>query len=164
MNDFHTGLFDCCKSEHILHNGHVIKFSRLESLKAFLCPCIVLEENTRRLDLEPNSIYCQNWNCFGYFILGIISAAFASIPGQDGLYVSNNILLGASALHASERDALMRKYGITSERDSAVTCFKTTCCWWMALAQESREITIRQQINDSYQAPEIPEMERRFLP
>ena len=163
MNDFHTGLFDCCKSEHTLHNGRVIKFSRLESLKAFLCPCIVLEENTRRLDLEPNSIYCQNWNCFGYFILGIISAAFASIPGQEGLYASDDILLGAAALHASERDALMRKYGITSESESAITCFKTSCCWWMALAQESREITIRQQINDPYQAPLDMEMEQRLL-
>jgi hypothetical protein len=164
MNDFHTGLFDCCKAEYTLNNGRVIKFSRLESLKAFVCPCIVLEENTRRLYLEPKSIYCQNWNCLGYFILGMISTAIASIPGQDGLYFSDNILLGAAALHASERDALMRKYGITSERDSAVTCFKTTCCWWMALAQESREITIREQINDPYQAPEISEMEQRFLP
>jgi len=163
MNDFHTGIFDCCKSEHTLHNGRVIQFSRLESLKAFLCPCIVLEENTRRLDLEPNSIYCQNWNCFGYFILGIISAAFASIPGQAVLSVSDNILLGAAALHASERDALMRKYGITSENESATTCFKTSCCWWMALAQESREITIRQQNNDPYQAPLNIEIEQRFL-
>ena len=163
MNDFHTGLFDCCKSEHTLSNGRVIKFSRLESLKAFLCPCIVLEENTRRLNLEPNSIYCQNWNCFGYFILGIISAAFASIPGQDGLYASDTILLGAAALHASERDALMRKYGITSESESAITCFKTSCCWWMALAQESREITIREQITNPYEPPEHMEMEQRLL-
>ena len=163
MNDFHTGLFDCCKSEHTLHNGRVIKFSRLESLKAFLCPCIVLEENTRRLDLEPNSIYCQNWNCFGYFILGIISASFASIPGQDGLYASDNILLGAAALHASERDALMRKYGITGEQESAVTCCKTSCCAWMALAQESREITIREHINDPYEPPEHMEMEQRLF-
>src|SRR5210317_1222285 len=66
MNDFHTGLFDCCKSEYTLNNGRVVKFSRLESLKAFICPCIVLEENTRRLNLEPKSIYCQNWNCLGF--------------------------------------------------------------------------------------------------
>ena len=163
MNDFHTSLFDCCKSEYTLHNGRVIKFSRLESFKAFLCPCIVLEENTKRLDLEPNTIYCQNWNCFGYFILGIISAAFASIPGQDGLYASDNILLGAAALHASERDALMRKYGITSESESAITCFKTSCCWWMALTQESREITIREQMNDPYQPPSVMEIEQRLL-
>ena len=71
--------------------------------------------------------------------------------------------MGASALHASERDALMRKYGITSERDSSETCFKTTCCWWMALAQESREITIREQINDPYQPPLDMRMEERLL-
>ena len=163
MNDFHTGLFDCCKSQYTLSNGHVVKFSRLESLKAFVCPCIVLGQNTERLDLQPNTIYCQNWNCLGYFILGMISTAFASIPGQNGLYVSDDILIGAAALHASERDALMRKYGITSEKESVETFFKTSCCWWMALAQESREITIREQINDPYQAPLDMEMEQRFI-
>jgi Cys-rich protein (TIGR01571 family) len=163
MSDFHTGLFDCCKSEYTLSNGRVVKLSRLESLKAFLCPCVVLEENTRRLDLEPNTIYCQNWNCLGYFVLQTLSATLIGTTPNSGMYLGDNIIMGASALHASERDALMRKYGITSERDSAETCFKTTCCWWMALAQESREITIREQNNDPYQSPLNMEMEERLL-
>jgi len=163
MSDFHTGLFDCCKSEYTLNNGRVVKFSRLESLKAFICPCIVLEENTRRLNLEPKSIYCQNWNCLGYCMFGLLSTGLVALIGDDGVYMANDVSFGAAALHASERDALMRKYGITSERDSAETCFKTTCCWWVALAQESREITIREQINDPYEPPEYMEMEQRFL-
>lgn len=157
MDDFHTGLFDCCKSEYVLNHGRVVKFSRLESLKAFLFPCVVLEENTRRLNLEPNSVYCQNWNCFGYFILGCFSNALLGSTGVENLALGHDVLLGASALHASERDALMRKYGITSERNSAETCCKTTFCWWMALAQESREITIREHLDHPYQAP--PQME-----
>ena len=163
MSDFHTGLFDCCKSEYTLSNGRVVKLSRWESLKAFLCPCIVLEENTKRLDLQPNTIYCQNWNCLGYFMLQTLSATLIGTTPNSGMYFGDNIIMGASALHASERDALMRKYGITSERDSAETCFKTTCCWWMALAQESREITIREQNNDPYQPPLNMEMEERLL-
>ena len=119
MSDFHTGLFDCCKSEYTLSNGRVVKLSRWESLKAFLCPCIVLEENTKRLDLQPNTIYCQNWNCLGYFMLQTLSATLIGTTPNSGMYFGDNIIMGASALHASERDALMRKYGITSERDSA---------------------------------------------
>ena len=163
MSDFHTGLFDCCKSEYTLNNGRVVKLNRWESLKAFLLPCIVLEENTRRLDLEPNTIYCQKWNCLGYFMLQTLSATLIGTTPHSGMYFGDNIIIGAAALHASERDALMRKYGITSEQDSAETCFKTTCCWWMALAQESREITIREQINDPYQPPPNMEMEQRFI-
>ena len=163
MNDFHTGLFDCCKSEHTLHNGRVIKFSRLEPLKAFICPCLVLEENTRRLDLEPNTIYCQKWNCFGYWVLGLTSAALISSVGTDAPYFGDDFVLGAAALHASERNALIKKYEITTESDPATTCFKTYCCSCCSLAQESREITIREQMNDPYQPPSVMEIEQRLL-
>jgi hypothetical protein len=96
-------------------------------------------------------------------MFGLLSTGLVALIGDDGVYMANDVSFGAAALHASERDALMRKYGITSERDSAETCFKTTCCWWVALAQESREITIREQINDLYEPPEHMEMEQRFL-
>ena len=163
MSDFHTGLFDCCKSEYTLSNGRVVKFSRLESLKAFLFPCVVLGENTRRLDLEPNTIYCQNWNCLGYWTFGLLSAALISSIGTDAPYFGDDFVLGAAALHASERNALIKKYKITTESDPATTCFKTYCCGCCSLAQESREITIREQIINPYQPPLDMEMEERLL-
>jgi len=99
----------------------------------------------------------------GYWMFGLLSTALIGTIGNDTPYVGDDFILGAAALHASERDALMRKYGITSEQESAATCCKTTFCWWMALAQESREITIREQITNPYEPPERMEMEQRLL-
>ena len=69
--------------------------------------------------------------------------------------------LGAYALHASERDALMREFDITTEPSSAETFLKATFCACCALAQESREITIRQHLESTgllYEPPQPVEM------
>lgn len=160
MDRFQTGLFDCFKSEHTTAHGHVVNASRWVTVKAFFCPCIVLSENTRRLNLELGQVYCQQWNCLGY-------TAFIALSGVLGWvgYPMNECALGAAALHASERDALMREYDITTEPSSAETFLKATFCPCCALSQESREITIRQHLGSSglsYEPPEPEEMDKVF--
>jgi len=163
MNRFQTGLFDCCNSKHTTVHGHVVHTSRCLPVKAFFCPCIVLAENTRRLDLDEqldDQVYCQRWNCLGY-------TAFIALSGVLGWvgYPMNECRIGAAALHASERDALMREYDITTERSSAETFLKATFCPWCALSQESREITIRQHLEIAgllYEPPQPEEMNRVF--
>lgn len=161
MDGFQTGLFDCFKSEHTVAHGHVVNTSRWVTVKAFFCPCIVLSENTRRLDLELGQVYCQQWNCLGYVAFNALSAV---LVGTTSPYL-DECTLGAAALHASERDALMREYDITTEPSSAETFLKATFCPWCALSQESREITIRQHLGSSgllYEPPEPEEMNKVF--
>jgi len=158
METFQTGLFDCFKSKHTTAHGRVVDTSRWVTIKACLCPCILLHENTRRLTPErQNEVYCQGWNCFGYVALNALSGVFATTTSP---YL-DECILGAAALHASERDALMREFDITSEPSSAETFLKATFCACCALAQESREITIRQHLDSAgllYEAPHPVEM------
>ena len=158
MDSFQTGLCDCFKSEHTTTHGRVVNTSRWVTLKAFFCPCILLGENTQRLSPErQNEVYCQNWNCVGYVALNALSGALASTTSAY-LDIFN---LGAYALHASERDALMRDFDITTEPSSAETFLKATFCTCCALAQESREITIRQHLESTgllYEPPHPVEM------
>ena len=155
---FQTGLCDCFKSEHTTH-GHVVNTSRWVTLKAFFCPCILLGENTRRLSPErQNEVYCHNWNCLGYVTLNALSGVLASTTSP---YL-DSCTLGAAALHASERDALMREFKIKTEPNSAETFLKVAFCPCCALAQESREITIRQHLDSMgrlyYEPPSAVEM------
>ncbi len=158
MDSFQTGLCDCFKSEHTTTHGRVVNTSRWVTLKAFFCPCILLGENTQRLSPErQNEVYCQNWNCVGYVALNALSGVLASTTSP---YL-DECNLGASALHASERDALMRDFDITTEPSSAETFLKATFCTCCALAQESREITIRQHLESTgllYEPPHPVEM------
>ena len=158
MDSFQTGLCDCFKSVHTTAHGRVVNTSRWVTLKAFFCPCILLGENTQRLSPErQNEVYCQNWNCVGYVALNALSGALASTTSAY-LDIFN---LGAAALHASERDALMRDFDITTEPSSAETFLKATFCTCCALAQESREITIRQHLESTgllYEPPHPVEM------
>lgn len=158
MDGFQTGLFDCFKSTHTTAHGHIVDTSRWVTAKALFCPCILLGENTQRLSPErQNEVYCQNWNCVGYVALNALSGVLATTTSP---YL-DECTLGAAALHASERDALMREFHIKTEQSSAETFLKATFCSCCALAQESREITIRQHLGRSgliYEAPELEEM------
>jgi Cys-rich protein (TIGR01571 family) len=161
MDGFQTGLFDCFKSTHTTAHGHIVDTSRWVTAKALFCPCILLGENTQRLDLEPGQVYCQQWNAVGYVAFAALSGALATTTSP----VLDSCTLGAAALHASERDALMREFDITTEQSSAETFLKATFCACCALAQESREITIRQHLGSSgliYEAPEPEEMNKVF--
>ena len=158
MESFQTGLFDCCKSEHTVAHGRVVNTSRWVTLKAFFCPCILLGENTQRLSPEcQNEVYCHKWNCVGYVLLNALSGVLATTTSP---YL-DSCTLGAAALHASERDALMREFDITTEPSSAETFLRATFCTCCALAQESREITIRQHLDTAgllYEAPRPVDM------
>ena len=72
--------------------------------------------------------------------------------------------LGPLAIPASVRDALNIKYGITQGSGSLQTWLTVSWCLNCALAQEAREIKIREHIansahlDDSFEPPKVQEM------
>ena len=73
-------------------------------------------------------------------------------------------MLGPITIPASVRDALNIKYGITQGSGSLQTWLTVSWCLNCALAQEAREIKIREHIansahlDDSFEPPKVQEM------
>ena len=78
--------------------------------------------------------------------------------------VGSLLAFGPIAINASVRDALNIKYGITQGSGSAQTWLTVNMCLVCALAQEAREIKIREHVansahlDDSFEPPKVQEM------
>lgn len=59
-NQYQTGLFDCFSNKVKLQDNREVEIDCLAvNLKACICPCLLLQENTNNLRLNPNSVLCQ---------------------------------------------------------------------------------------------------------
>lgn len=191
LDKYQTSLFGCFSDKVELRSGEVIPIDCVGlNLKAFFCPCLLLQENTNNLRLEPNSVLCQQRNgiaccllaalqslSLGFMVPSLLEAPEplpAFEPGDLrnvklltgisagitsfccsrpcsvlGLFLNPLLglgtlsLWGAVTIQSSARDGLNRKYGITSGIGSAQTWFTVQFCLCCALAQEAREIIIR---------------------
>ena len=59
-NQYQTGLFDCFSNKVKLQDNREVEIDCLAvNLKACICPCLLLQENTNDLRLNSNSVLCQ---------------------------------------------------------------------------------------------------------
>ena len=59
-NQYQTGLFDCFSNKVKLQENREVEIDCLAvNLKACICPCLLLQENTNNMRLNPNSVLCQ---------------------------------------------------------------------------------------------------------
>ena len=183
-NQYQTGLFDCFSNKVKLQDNREVEIDCLAvNLKACICPCLLLQENTNNLRLKPNSVLCQQRTglscCAIWVALPILfnfSLYYYSIVDWDnfdflrkakespsGLY-SELLNVGVYSIPASVRDALNIKYRITQGSGSLQTWLTVRCCLNCALAQEAREIKIREHVanslhlDESFEPPKVQEM------
>ena len=210
-NQYQTGLFDCFSNKVKLQENREVEIDCLAvNLKACICPCLLLQENTNNMRLNPNSVLCQQRVGLLCCASTVVTAAFmahsithpiqatakeitkttlSSWAGQVGGFFGslsalvwrgpclaidayfNPIVpmtfvsaIPSIAIPASVRDALNTKYGITQGSGSAQTWLTVGWCLVCALAQEAREIKIREHVansahlDDSFEPPKVQEM------
>ena len=205
-NQYQTGLFDCFSNKVKLQDNREVEIDCLAvNLKACICPCLLLQDNTNNLRLNPNSVLCQQRTGLLCCASTVASATFLSfglnrttLPAEEitkGWAPQFGGFLGAQsalvwkgpclALNAfinpfptmgmlyslpviafpvSVRDALNTKYGITQGSGSAQTWLTVAFCLVCALAQEAREIKIREHVanssnlEESFEPPKVQEM------
>ena len=207
-NQYQTGLFDCFSNKVKLQDNREVEIDCLAvNLKACICPCLLLQENTNNLRLNPNSVLCQQRTgllcCastvaaatlinFGLNttplpaeeITALSSWAFQvggfldtlsllvwrgpaiALMGLSNPFKVTGIvsMLPSIVILASVRDALNTKYGITQGSGSAQTWLTVGWCLVCALAQEAREIKIREHVanssnlDDAFEPPKVQEM------
>jgi len=77
LDKYQTSLFGCFADKVELRNGEVIPIDAVGlNLKAFFCPCLLLQENTNNLRLEPNSVLCQQRNGIACCLLTPLQSLF----------------------------------------------------------------------------------------
>lgn len=141
-NGFHSDLCDVCA-----HPGGVGLF-----VEALFCPCCVLRENLKYLErIDPSSAATHSscdadGHCFGYGSFELLQTAVWAVTAffvqPVGVGFAVNI---ASIFHCSARDRVLKLYGITHRSSECQnTCLETYFCAPCALAQERREIVIRE--------------------
>ena len=206
-NQYQTGLFDCFSNKVKLQDNREVEIDCLAvNLKACICPCLLLQENTNNMRLNPNSVLCQQRvgllfcasavataTLISYgqtttplpadlpskqissdYVPRCLGALSATVWGGSCLplayilkpiaTVGSLVALGPIAIPASVRDALNIKYGITQGSGSAQTWLTVSMCLVCALAQEAREIKIREHVansahlDDSFEPPKVQEM------
>ena len=188
-NQYQTGLFDCFSNKVKLQDNRGVEIDCLAvNLKACICPCLLLQENTNNMRLKPNSVLCQQrtgLSCCAIWVALPILFNFSEYhdmlldwdnfdflrkakefsPKPIHLRVKSELLnVGLYSIPASVRDALNIKYRITQGSGSLQTWLTVRCCLNCALAQEAREIKIREHIansahlDDSFEPPKVQEM------
>ena len=167
-NQYQTGLFDCFSNKVKLQDNREVEIDCLAvNLKACICPCLLLQENTNNMRLKPNSVLCQQrtgLSCCAIWVALLNPKLLIALGNAKVYQLTLLINAGLYSIPASVRDALNIKYGITQGSGSLQTWLTVSWCLNCALAQEAREIKIREHIansahlDDSFEPPKVQEM------
>ena len=166
-NQYQTGLFDCFSNKVKLQDNREVEIDCFDlNLKCCLCPCLLLQENTNNLRLNPNSVLCQQRTGLSCCAIWVALSILLALLGNAKVYRPGPVLINAGlfSIPASVRDALNIKYGITQGSGSLQTWLTVSFCLNCALAQEAREIKIREHIanslhlDESFEPPKVQEM------